>query len=156
MKNAKAFTLIELLVVVLIIGILAAVALPQYQKAVEKSRMAEAVSIVKTIANAQQVYYLANGDYSNGDFDVLSVSVPGTPKTLYGATGTETAYFVYGAKGHPGDDIPKIAIAQRKPNNSYYIYVSKNSPSRIYCTPTADASSIQRELCTRLSSQGTL
>jgi prepilin-type N-terminal cleavage/methylation domain-containing protein len=57
----KGFTLIELLVVVLIIGILSAVALPQYTLAVEKSRLAEALSISKYVQNAISVRYLECG-----------------------------------------------------------------------------------------------
>ena len=62
-KSSTGFTLIELLVVVLIIGILSAVALPQYQVAVMKSRYATIQSNVKTWRDLAEVYYMANGEY---------------------------------------------------------------------------------------------
>ena len=82
MKNKQAFTLIELLVVVLIIGILAAVALPQYQKVVEKSRSAQALTLLKSVLSATEAYHLANGDWP-GSFDELAVDIPWTGNTKW-------------------------------------------------------------------------
>ena len=59
----SGFTLMELLVVVLIIGILAAVAVPQYQKSVKKARLAEFVSTASSIEKAVDVWLLENGGY---------------------------------------------------------------------------------------------
>jgi len=66
----KAFTLIELLVVVLIIGILAAIALPQYQVAVEKSRASEAFLTIKSMREAAQRVVLARGTSEGGYYHV--------------------------------------------------------------------------------------
>lgn len=65
MKNRKGFTLIEISVVVLIIGVLTAIALPQYYRAVEKSTALEALLVLDDVAKAEQRHYLATNEYTN-------------------------------------------------------------------------------------------
>ena len=93
MKNKQAFTLIELLVVVLIIGILAAVAVPQYQRAVEKSRGAQALAVINSIENALIVYYMANSSFPQS-FDELSVDMDSWTGTEKWCNITSSSYGV--------------------------------------------------------------
>ena len=74
MKN-HAFTLIELLVVVLIIGILAAVALPQYRASVGKARAVEIILALNALEKAQAVYKMTNGAYATNLND-LDIEIP--------------------------------------------------------------------------------
>ena len=87
MKNANmsrlgGFTLIELLVVVLIIGILAAMAMPQYFKAVERSRMAEAITIMDSVVKAQRRKFMQTNRYAR-NFEGLDVSPKGATGRFY-------------------------------------------------------------------------
>ena len=81
-NNNKGFTLIELLVVVLIIGILAAMAMPQYFKAMERSRMTEAVTLLANIAQAQQRKYMQINAYAK-NYSGLDVAPAGATGSVY-------------------------------------------------------------------------
>ncbi len=81
MKN-RAFTLIELLVVVLIIGILAAIALPQYRKAVTKSRYGALKSVTRSFYEAERAYILQNGHWTT-NFKDLDLTIKGVIEGNY-------------------------------------------------------------------------
>lgn len=117
-RYQKGFTLIELLVVVLTIGILAAVALPQYQIAVEKSRATEALTLNQTIAHMNKAYFMANGQYT-ANIHELDIEIHGNDAR--NNTCKENTLFLYCAKAinSAGET---IALANRLPVGTWYSF----------------------------------
>ncbi len=157
----KGFTLIELLVVVLIIGILSAVAMPQYTKSVEKSRATEAISNMRTIVNNVEMAILAGyGDYADPENWDIELS-GGTWKTG-GCCGPEftTKNFTY----LPADDNTGVSAYRCQGtcsesdtgyNNTEYelfqTYPSVDGESIKICTGTTE---MGKSICQTLVSQG--
>ena len=163
-KSKKGFTLVELLVVVLIIGILAAIAVPQYQEAVEKSIMQEAIVNLKTIAKAQDIFYLQNDRYAKyNEMDKLDISIPGEIKdysqTTLAGDRVMTKYFIYASGWGGGEGAKSVAhrvqdgVSNYQDNAPYYIHI--NTYDRLYCTYNK-GNNIQKKLCTQISQKGYL
>ena len=98
-RQTQGFTLLELLMVVIIIGILAAVAVPQYLKSTEKSRMSEAITILGQIRSSNIRYYAENPVVGYAtilgqmDFDPMALNaVSGTLVFNYLCTGGGVAF----------------------------------------------------------------
>ena len=129
----KGFTLIELLVVVLIIGILSAVALPQYTTAVEKSRAAEALTLMSSLRYAVDRYSLQKNKWTT-DWDALDVEIP---------QGKNFTINVSCAGANCVNTSPYIITASRKAGETYALktIVKKDGTATRCCGPTTDASS---------------
>ncbi|WP_428062471.1 type IV pilin protein [Candidatus Avelusimicrobium fimicolum] len=144
MNNKKGFTLIELLVVVLILGILAAMAMPQYFKAVERSRMSEAVSLLGSIAQAQQRKYLQINKYTS-KFSGLDVAPKGASEGTFCTKGAPSAGSC-GANGNgfkieiSGSDYEagKAVATRVSPNTLQYNYTLERYYANNATTCTGD------------------
>ena len=120
MNNKHGFTLIELLVVVLIIGILAAIALPQYQKAVMKNRYVQLIVRADALFKAGEMFFLENGRYP---LDITELSIDITQGGVIQRTDAT-------AEEHLGVVFPDHSVCATNPyaascglkkNNTYFV-----------------------------------
>ncbi len=124
-KNKHGFTLIELLVVVLIIGILSSIALPMYRKAVEKSRVADALSTMDAVAKSEHGWYLTNNDYTK-DFSDLDIDLTDADGNKADNASFANALYSY--------ELLDTGIIAERNNGEYTLYKDYDS-QQILCTP---------------------
>ncbi|MCQ2410444.1 MAG: prepilin-type N-terminal cleavage/methylation domain-containing protein [Elusimicrobiaceae bacterium] len=136
----KGFTVIELLVVVLIIGILAAVAIPQYHKAVEKSKAAIAISVLRELKNQQELHFLATGSYTSRWDELEGYDFTGTGNQNLGN-------FVYHMP--PGLRQYGVIEAYLKKDIVYWLVAYPGEDGGIFCIPRANKWS--RAFCSSFS-----
>jgi prepilin-type N-terminal cleavage/methylation domain-containing protein len=166
--NKMAFTLIELLVVVLIISILAAIALPQYQRAVWKSRAAQLQQSVRALANAQEMYLLVHGKYPS-NFDELDISfdsLPNKPSATLSAS-----WGVLSTNAVRANDIMELIINNNGSSHFYstglfikgkfiasgFVYVhdsgggySPTGKNRLYCLESGSKLPTEGDFCNKI------
>ena len=138
-KSQAGFTLIELLVVVLIIGILAAIAVPQYFKVVEKGKFAESMQWLNGLKGAQERYLAKNGSYFSGTVTSTSFDVNLGVMTKFTAGAIATS------------NVPdwSVTLSRNTPHPAVYgpyIITYKAPPGTITCTNETVAGSCMADL----------
>ena len=143
MSKKKGFTLIEVLIVILIIAILAAIAFPKYEAAVMKARYSELMTIVHNLKNAEEIYLIANGDYTER-LELLDITYPITD---YGEnTGYKIAEDIH-CSVHIGVLPNYFASCWRTPYMGYTVSMDKGLPSKVkYCFAGKDTMQVCRSM----------
>jgi len=149
-------------VVVLIIGILSAIALPQYTKAVEKSRLAEVMGNIKAIETAVQDTLLSQGRFSSGmKFrDVMSsIDLSGGSWNNTGPTYTTKNFQYIGivSSSAGGDDDDELFLEIHRDvgdNDLYRLEISFHHNSTSKSCYNDDDTDVGRTICTSLAGQG--
>lgn len=100
-QGKLGFTLLELLIVVIIVGILAAIALPGFGKMVRRSRATEGQAVVGSILTAEFLYYQEQRKFTNSTADLL-VDIPTSTNFTFGASGASDTLVTVTAAGTGG------------------------------------------------------
>lgn len=125
----KGFTLIEILFVVLLIAVLSAIAVNQYQKAVDKSRYAALFPTAKSLKESQESFYMANSFYAKN----LGALMTRAPGNITGNTATISDGITVEISTEEGYSYVKMTSDKLKNNYIIYQNNSTNYPNEIHC-----------------------
>jgi type IV pilus assembly protein PilA len=138
MSNRKGFTLIELLIVVVIIGILAAIAIPKFANTKEKAVVASMKSDLRNLVTAQEAFFSDNQDYAGGgpykgDGTVYTqtngLAGKGTLAFTPSANTTVTVTYVDAAGWKATSANPAVPATSIPNTCGVYVGVAANSPN---------------------------